>query len=408
MTAPSITTTESRVRTRTLGQSFRRSGFWIAAAVLAVIIGLITVLATGSGAEQNRLEATNPAPVGGKALAEVLRQQGISVEVASTLDVATAAASGAGGSDTTILVFDDTGLLTGDDYQRLGGTGADIVLLEPGFTALDALAPGVASAGEVEGMLDADCSVDAVEAAGAVTGDGLGYRLIDDTDAAAEVCLGSGDDVYSLISVSPTSAAGESRGTITVLGTSTALTNETITTAGNGAMALTLLGATSTLVWYLPTLADVAGADPIVTIAEATPDWVVPFALLAILVAIAAALWRGRRFGPLVIENLPVVVRASETMEGRARLYEKGSARLRALDALRIGAIERLARQCGLSRTASVDEVVVAVSSVTSRPLPDVRTLLIDAEPRTDADLVRLSDDLLALETAVTVATRDR
>ncbi len=41
---------------------------------------------------------------------------------------------------------------------------------------------------------------------------------------------------------------------------------------------------------------------------------------------IAAAFWRGRRFGPLVVENLPVTVRASETMLGRARLYEKSRA----------------------------------------------------------------------------------
>ena len=65
--------------------------------------------------------------------------------------------------------------------------------------------------------------------------------------------------------------------------------------------------------------------------------------ILLLLVFLAAAFWRGRRLGPLVVENLPVVVRASETMEGRARLYQKSSARLHALDALRIGAIQRLA-----------------------------------------------------------------
>ncbi len=113
---------------------------------------------------------------------------------------------------------------------------------------------------------------------------------------------------------------------------------------------------------------------------------------------IAAGIWRGRRFGPLVVENLPVTVRASETMEGRARLYQKSSARLRALDSLRIGTIARLARSCGLPRLATVEEVVAAVAPLTGRPVTEVRGLLIDRHPASDAELVVLSDELLELE----------
>ena len=69
---------------------------------------------------------------------------------------------------------------------------------------------------------------------------------------------------------------------------------------------------------------------------------------MLVLVALGAVFWRSRRVGPLVVENLPVVVRASETMEGRARLYERSNSRLHALDALRVGTVARLARTCGL------------------------------------------------------------
>jgi hypothetical protein len=131
-------------------------------------------------------------------------------------------------------------------------------------------------------------------------------------------------------------------------------------------------------------------------------------AVVALLIAtfVAAAVWRGRRFGALVIENLPVTVKASETMLGRARLYEKSSARLRALDALRIGAIQRLASACGLPRAAGVDEVVAAVASVTGAQVGDIRRLLVDDVPGSDAELVRLSDALLTLERDVATATR--
>jgi hypothetical protein len=121
---------------------------------------------------------------------------------------------------------------------------------------------------------------------------------------------------------------------------------------------------------------------------------------------VVAAFWRGRRLGPLVIENLPVTVRASETMEGRARLYQKGAARLRALDSLRVGTIDRIAVQCGLPRVAIVDEVIAAVASLTSSDIREVRSLLLDETPRTDRDLVRLSDRLLELERSVASAVR--
>jgi hypothetical protein len=101
-----------------------------------------------------------------------------------------------------------------------------------------------------------------------------------------------------------------------------------------------------------------------------------------------------------------VVVRASETMEGRARLYDRADARLHALDALRIGAVSRLARTCGLPRTATVTEVVDAVAALAGRDRAAVAGILIDREPATDAELVRLSDELLALETETTRHSR--
>jgi hypothetical protein len=128
--------------------------------------------------------------------------------------------------------------------------------------------------------------------------------------------------------------------------------------------------------------------------------------LLLLVVAFAAAIWRGRRFGPLVVEKLPVVVRAGETMEGRARLYQRSSSRLRAIDGLRIGAVTRLAAHAGLPRTASVTDVVDTVAALTGRDRSNVRGILLDAVPHSDADLVWLSDQLLDLETATARAVR--
>ena len=116
------------------------------------------------------------------------------------------------------------------------------------------------------------------------------------------------------------------------------------------------------------------------------------------------SLWKGRRLGPIVVEALPVAVRSRETVEGRARLYDRGGARLRAADGLRIGAIRRMGPVLGLARTASVQDVVDAAARMTGRPSDTIGALLLTDEPAGDRDLVRISDDLARLEAAVRAA----
>ena len=70
------------------------------------------------------------------------------------------------------------------------------------------------------------------------------------------------------------------------------------------------------------------------------------------LAVVLLALWKGRRIGPLVAEELPVVVRASETVEGRGRLYRSRRARDRAADALRTATLQRLLPRLGLGPNA--------------------------------------------------------
>jgi hypothetical protein len=121
---------------------------------------------------------------------------------------------------------------------------------------------------------------------------------------------------------------------------------------------------------------------------------------------VAAGIWRGRRFGPLVVEDLPVHVPAAETGEGRARLYARSSSRLRALDQLRMGSIRRMAELLRLPRTAPVDAVVAAAAAATGRPAASVHALLVDVLPAGDRELVGLARDLDDLERAVRAALR--
>lgn len=373
-------------------QVLRRALFWIGAAILLLVIAFISLGAVGSAAPRDPLASDSPTPVGAGAVAEVLRQQGVTVIAASNLGEARGAVDDP--AATTVLIYDPQAILTTSQVTQAADLSDRVVLIDPDFGALDRLAPTVAQAGVVDEVVSADCEVGALQRVSTVTGGGEGYRLLEE-DPTVTGCLGSGDGVVSLVEIDR-----GAEGTLTIVGTTDALSNQFVIDEDNAAYALTLLGAEPTLVWYIPTFEDLPAGEG-ESISDLSPPWVLPLAWTVGLVALVAALWRGRRLGPLVFENLPVIVRSSETMLGRARLYEKSVARLRALDALRVGTVQRLATVCGLPRTATVDEVIAAVAGVTGRGGPDIRDLLLDREPTTDRELVSLSDDLLTLEADV-------
>jgi len=302
-----------RVLTASTTTVLRRSVFWAAAAVFALVVAVVGIGFAGSLAESDPLSATNPAQAGAKAVVEVLRQQGVTVTPTDTLDDTAAAIDDPAGS--TLFFYDPDGVLDSDQLAEAFALAGRVVAIEPSFDQLAALSPDVAQAGSVSGAVDAGCDLAAATKAGTITGDGSGYRYLGD-DPDAVTCFGSGDDVYSLVQV-PTAS-----GTASIVGAADALSNEFVAGRGNAAFALNLLGAAPELVWYTPGVGDLT-TDAAPTLGELSPGWVLPATALVVLTALAAAFWRGRRFGPLIVENLPVTVRANETMQGRARLYER-------------------------------------------------------------------------------------
>jgi hypothetical protein len=116
---------------------------------------------------------------------------------------------------------------------------------------------------------------------------------------------------------------------------------------------------------------------------------------------VLVAVWRARRLGPVVTEPLPVVVRAAEATEGRARLYRRARARDRAADALRGAAVSRLAPRFGLGTAPDPQALAESLARHTGRPPHLVADLLYGPVPDDDAGLVALADALDALEEEV-------
>lgn len=212
-------------------------------------------------------------------------------------------------------------------------------------------------------------------------------------DAALLVAPSGSDDAADLgaRTDSGTAATNNAGSTVSLIDATELFDNAHLAENGNAALAFALIGGSEQVVWYVPSPEDVA-ADRVGTIATLTPTWVTPVMVLLILTGIVAGIWRGRRFGPLVEERLPVTVRASETMLGRARLAAHNGDSAHAAAALREGASRRLARRLGLPPTATPEQVGRAVPSE-----PALTQLLTGPLPSDDAELVRFARALGAI-----------
>ncbi|MBP1302449.1 DUF4350 domain-containing protein [Curtobacterium sp. 1310] len=378
-----------------------RVAFWVVIVLVGLLLaGLTAAVQSSTDPSREPLDPASTTASGARALVRVLEQQGTRVDVVDRVD----GLDGDALRGATVLVDDSAGALDAGVARRLGRSAEHVVLVTTDQAALDALGLDVVAAGPVLGddtVATTGCAVPAVAAAERITTSGQGYRPPSDgpVPSGTDLCAttGSGDD--RVAGIVRTATPG---GDVTLVGTTGALRNDTITTAGNAAFALDLLGSGDRLVWYTPTR---TSADAAPTIGSLAPSWVPGALLLLGLVAVAAGVWRGRRLGPLVVERMPVVVRASETTEGRARLYARTRDRTHALDTLRLAALRRVGHRLGLPRSAHVDEVVRAAARATGRPDPAVGAVLVGGPTTDDRALRDGAAALGKLERAVRAAT---
>ncbi|MFD3496247.1 DUF4350 domain-containing protein [Streptomyces sp. NPDC058690] len=408
MTAVADATTASPAASPTSASASPRQVWGRTRGLLFALLLLVAagiVLATArSGDQHGRLDPRSADQHGSRAVAELLKDRGVSVRVTTTLDEATAAT----GPDTTLLVTAPN-LLTPHQQNELRAATIDsagrTVLLAADPLSVDALAPGVhaSSSGPVAARAP-QCSLPAARTAGDADTGGFRYTA-DGLDTIA--CYPSGNLPTVLL------VHEKSAGDTVLLGSPDLLYNNRLASHGNASLALQLLGSRPHLVWYLPSLADPSAARSDEGVDDGTGDersfvdlipsgWLWGTLQLAVA-AVLAAIWRARRLGPLVTERLPVAIRASESTEGRARLYRKANARDRAASSLRSATRARIAPLIGVSpRDAHSPSVLLpAVSTRLSTTEGGLDTLLFGPKPADDAALVRLADQLDTLEREV-------
>jgi hypothetical protein len=350
----------------------------------AFVVGaavLQTVLTGHVGA--NRLDPDAAAPEGARALATLLRAHGVDVR---KVDVPS-------GADDTTVFIPDPFLVNASRPETLSAVAvaSEVVVAEAEDAHLTALGVDAKATGVIpERSVDPGCTHPDAVAAGSVYLGGLTYSAGQD----AVACYALGGEPAFLELRSPGRR-------VTLLGSAAFMTNDRLGDDGNAALALRLLARHRTVEWVYPSSLLPASPEEEQSLTDLLPRRLV-LAVDELLVAVLLlALWRGRRLGPVVTEPLPVVVRAAETIEGRARLYESAGARDQAANALRAGLRDRLVRVLGLAPDAGRETLVAAVTSRTVKDGPTVDALLYGPPPADDAALVRLADGLDSLDSEV-------
>ncbi|WP_231754887.1 DUF4350 domain-containing protein [Pseudarthrobacter sp. GA104] len=334
------------------------------------------------------LSLNNAGPDGARAVTQILGRHGVKVHGVGNFEAAMAALEA--GTSPTLLLYDRSGFLDEPRLQELAASAERVVLVSPRLQTLAALSGSIRQAGVVpdaSSALDPGCSLPDAEAAGPVSGES---GFIYDGGTSCYRPAGSAAGVLAV----------EGHGRLTVLGSTGILNNGRLDDLGHAALAIRTLGTSPDLVWYLPTIEDLeTGASP-QTLDELAPDWVRFLGPWLALVAAAAIAWRGRRLGPLVFEPLPVVVKAVETAEGRARLYHDSRAVDQARDNLRAGTLVRLSGHLRVGAAATADQVVNAAARHLGQPARQIHEL-VNEHPRTEARLVAWSRELDNLEKEV-------
>jgi hypothetical protein len=359
-------------------RSARRPLLWIGGLAVAIVLLVAIARARTSGP----FSPDSTSASGAKALAVLLANHNVDVQGTDVLAEALDAGPG------STLVVAPGGSLGELAWEQIDDAGWDhLILVRPPGMALDLLAPQVEPAGTIPmDSRKAGCDLDPARKAGTATVAGMSYSA----PADADNCYGDG--IHGTVV-----RIEDGRRTIDVVGTPDSFTNQHLADDGNAALALNLFGTHGRLVWYLPRFETDAvdegngSGEPLI------PDWVPYVVWMMAFTALVAALWRGRRLGPVVPEALPVVVHAAETTEGRARLYRRSRARDRAAAALRESALARLRKALGLGRLTDPSAVVSAVAGRTGRDPAMLYDLLYGGPPYDDTTLLNLSRELDAL-----------
>lgn len=314
----------------------------------------------------------NPEPQGMMAVAEVLQDHGVSLDVTRTVSATLR-------SSNDLLIITRPDRLSDTQLHELAELQIDTVIIGAsrsvaGFA--DKLDREQASAGAYEaGCLDPRLQAGEI--------DTIGPFL---THSEADVCF-PGPEYGAVLTL-------EADGRLISLAPADIFHNDHILNESNAAIALALLGSADTATWLVGDLMDSSGWDKQADEESFDISWL----SAAIFATLLAAIWAfGPRFGRLLSEPLPVTVNASETTIGRGHLYRQSRDLNHSATTLRVSALSSMAPRLGISPNATPEHVINQIAPLTSQSQETIRSILYGPPPTTDDSLRALALSLDAL-----------
>ncbi|WP_244431611.1 DUF4350 domain-containing protein [Segniliparus rugosus] len=352
--------------------------------VVAVLVGLTAFFSDQESSSDEPLDPKSWRKDGGHALAELLRQQGVDLRVVRTAQEAQAETT----NDTLLFVSNSRYLVGEESLRQVAALPGDRVVLDSSYySQLRVLAPGIeyGSKTAMQQPREPGCAWSGANRAGAVAIGGQVYQVQDVVDSCYDgVVLRYRQDGRL----------------ITVVGSGGFMANAGIAEPGAAALALNLLGTRHTVIWLAPQFPQTTGAKVGPDLMSLVPDRIWWATRTLAVAVVLTALWQARRLGPIVVERLPVVVRASETSEGLGKLYQARRAKDRAASALRGAALARLSKRLAIPARAQ-DVMAAALAARAGRSPEEIKSVLYGRDPADDSELVALAEQLDILERSV-------
>lgn len=383
------------------GARLPRGARWMVGAIVLLLALVVLAFATRSDLDTVPMSTHNATPTGTRALAQVARAQGVDVRQISRLSSARILSP-----ETTTLVLTSASQLSDAQARSVLDYPGPIVLIGESLSLTAAIDPGMAVGQGEPGTRAASCAQPDASAARAIASDG---PIVTGAPSSLTDCFPAADGATMIAQYRLHGAP------VVVLADPGIVTNAGIEREGNAALALRLVGGTEHAVWYVGSPDDAStltwidtdhpaqhrpSAEP-----QTTADIFPPgtgYVVYALALALGfVAWWRGRRFGPLVREPLPVVIRAIEATRGRARLYRSAGASARAVASLRASAAVRMGARLGVPRTSTPEALVGAIARASGRDATEVTQLLYGPAPANEKAMMRLVELIDMLESEV-------
>ncbi|MFP5308430.1 MAG: DUF4350 domain-containing protein [Actinomycetes bacterium] len=353
-------------------------------AVGAVV--LAGAVARGGAADGPYLDPASTGRAGTRAVVDVLDDLGIDVTVPGPR----AAVAALRDADVVLVLGDGDGLRPA--LEEVLGRGGRVVVAGLGAPFTEDLTPAAPGPTDGLGRTGRAPACDLLPDVGQVrVAVWAGWVVPVD----GEGCFGLGGPDAWLVAVP------RGGGEVVALGGPEPLQNAELGQGDNAVLVASLLAPRTpggTTVVLGP---EVVGLADDATIADLVPRRAVDLLVAASLLAVVAALWRGRRHGPVVEESLPVRVPGGELVRALADLQQRAGLVGPAATTLRADARRQLAAVVGLPSDADPRALAAAVAAVTGTPASTVRATLAGPEPTAGADLVVLARDLADLVATV-------